>query len=488
MLDPQTLPFVDWLPDQALIDLGGVYDVLNVFADTNSYKPWRNLVSYSNALATACVGSIAARDTDGNTSIFAGTQTRLYILDNSASTWTDVTQSLSDMAVPTLEFWGMDQFGDDVIATNIGNVPQVYTLGSSSAFANLGGSPPNAKHIGIVRDFVVLGNLSGGANSIQWSAFNDDTGWTAGVNQSDTQEFPNAGQVQGIVGGEVGYVILESAIFRMTYVGGDLIFQIDEVERDRGTQSPKSIVRYGSGFFYYGRDGFYYFDGQQSQPIGSQKVDLWFRSNADPAYLRTIVGGYDPLRRIMIWAFTSVSSPDGTHDTILVYNPFVQKFSKVTQGIEFLTQTTSAGYTLEGLDAVNSNLDALTPSLDSSVWAGGTLTFTGFGTTHMASAFSGTTLAATVTTQEKNLYQGMFCFVNDAVPIVDTNSASVAIGTRARYGDSVSLTTAVAMQSNGTCPQRAYGKTAFAQMTIPAGTEWTHGEGITIYSRQDGVR
>lgn len=488
MLETQTLPFVDWLPDQALIDLGGVYDVSNVYADTNSYRPWKALVSYSNALSVACVGAIAARDADGNTSIFSGTAVRLYKLNNTDSTWTDVTLSLSDMAVPTLEFWGMDQFGDDVIAVNIGNAPQVYTLGSSAAFANLGGTPPNARHIAIVRDFVVLGNLSSQTNAIHWSGFNSDTSWTVGAGQSDTQIFPNAGQVQGLVGGEVGYIILESAIYRMTYVGGDLIFQIDEVERDRGTQAPKSITRYGSGFFYYGRDGFYFFDGQMSQPIGSQKVDGWFRANADPAYTKTIVSGYDPLRRIMIWAFTSVSSPDGTHDMCIVYNPFVQKWSKVTQGIEFITQTTSAGYTLEGLDSINSSIDALTPSLDSSVWAGGNLTFTGFGTDHKASAFSGDNLAATVTTQEKNLYQGQFCFVNNAVPIVDTNSASVAIGTRARYGDSVSLTTAVAMQSNGTCPTRAYGKTAFAQMTIPASTTWTHAEGVTIYSRPDGVR
>lgn len=489
-MDPVTLPFIDWMPDLAPIDLGGINDVDGAYPKQNSYSPWRSLVNFSDALNSACIGAMAARDVDGNTSLFGATTTKLYIFSNSASTWTDATRTLSAYAVPTNEFWGLAQFGANVIAVNITDPPQKYVLGSSTQFEALGGSPPSARHIAIVRDFVVFGNLTGGANEVQWSGFNNSESWTAGVNQSDTQEFFDVGQVQAVVGGEVGFVVCEQAISRMTYVGGDVIFQFDQLEYGRGTQAPRSVIRYTAGFFYYGRDGFYYFNGQSSEPIGNEKVDRWFKDNADPAYLATIVGAYDPLRKLIMWTFASISAPAGVHDMLIFYNPNVQggKWSKATQSLEYIAQTTSPGYTLEGLDTVSSSLDALTVSLDSPQWAGGNLSFIGFGTDHKAGTFSGATLALTLTTQEKNQYQGGFLFVSEGTPIVDSSSATITMATRSRFADSISYTSAYSMMSNGVVPVRARGRTFFGKMSIAAGTEWTHAEGITFKCRPDGLR
>ena len=41
---------------------------------------------------------------------------------------------------------------------------------------------------------------------IIWSAINDITGWTVGTQLCDMQEFPDGGPVQGMAGGEIGYV------------------------------------------------------------------------------------------------------------------------------------------------------------------------------------------------------------------------------------------------------------------------------------------
>lgn len=486
-MDTVTLPFTEWLPDQAPIDIGGINDVENVYSRANGYSPWRDLVDFSNALSTRCIGGLATRDSDGSVNLFSGTATRLYSLNTTASTWTDVSKSASDYAVPSLEFWGMGQFGANIIAVNLANNPQKFVLGSSSEFADLGGSPPKARHIGIVRDFVVLGNTDNATNEVHWSGFNNSESWTVGTSQSDRQSFPDSGQVQAVVGGEVGYVILETSIRRMTYVGGDIIFQFDEIERDRGTQSPKSVVRYGAGFFYFGRDGFYYFNGQASEPIGSDKVDAWFLAHADPGYLQSIVGAYDPIRRLVIWTFISTSSP-GTHDMMIAYSITSRRWTKITQPVEFLLQTVSTGYTLEGLDAISSSIDALGNSLDSPVYVGGALAFTGFGTDHIAGQFNGAPLAATVATQEKNQYQGGFLFLNAAIPIVDSTAAQVAIGSRSRFGDSISYSAASSMQANGVCPLRARGRMFFGEMTIPAGSEWTFAEGITFSMRADGMR
>lgn len=483
-----TLPFSDWTPDIAPIDVGGIYDVLNVYPRAASYSPWRSMVAFSDAIDSTCLGALAARDTDGNTYFFAGTTTKLYLLGNSDAQWDDVSRSGSAYAVPSLEYWGFAQFGDNVIAVNGGDAPQKYVIGTSTEFEALAGSPPTGSHIGIVRDFVVIGNLSTGRNKIQWSGFNNSESWTIGTAQSDSQEFPDGGSVQGIVGGEVGYIIQEQSIRRMTYVGGDVVFLFDEIERDRGTQAPKSIVRYGNGFFYYGRDGFYFFNGAQSQPIGSEKIDAWFAGNADQAFLRNVIGAYDPIKRLVIWSFISTESSTSVHDGLLIYSPSSNKWTPVDQGAEYLVQLTSPGYTLETLDTVGTNIDAFTVTLDSPLWAGGALSLAGFNSLHKACGFSGPTLEATITTKERQIYEGRFGFINAVLPIIDTEDATASVGSRSRFADSISYTTPSAMQVNGICPVRARGRSAFVKIQVPAGSEWTHGEGAAIECREDGRR
>ena len=60
--------------------------------------------------------------------------------------------------------------------------PQVYDVETGGSFADLGGSPPQAKYIWAAGDFVVLGYLKTGADEfpqdIHWSGLNDATYWT----------------------------------------------------------------------------------------------------------------------------------------------------------------------------------------------------------------------------------------------------------------------------------------------------------------------
>ena len=57
-------------------------------------------------------------------------------------------------------------------------MPQVFDLTSSSAFADLGGSPPQARYIAMVGRFVVLSGLLSTPYRIQWSGLNATTTWT----------------------------------------------------------------------------------------------------------------------------------------------------------------------------------------------------------------------------------------------------------------------------------------------------------------------
>ena len=83
--------------------------------------------------------------------------------------------------------------------------PQAYNLTSSSAFADLGGSPPQAAYIGVINRFVVLGGLLNEPYRVQWSGLNAITTWTSGTSYSDYQDQPDGGIVRGISGGEQGF-------------------------------------------------------------------------------------------------------------------------------------------------------------------------------------------------------------------------------------------------------------------------------------------
>src|SRR3546814_8309897 len=98
-----------------------------------------------------------------------------------------------------------------------------FDLAAPVAFTNLLGSPPAARFLAVVRDFLVAGYTAGSSITLQWSGINNAEQWTIGSNQSDSQVMPTGGEITGVTGGEFGLVFQEKRIVRMTYVGGDKI-------------------------------------------------------------------------------------------------------------------------------------------------------------------------------------------------------------------------------------------------------------------------
>ena len=116
-----------------------------------------------------------------------------------------------------------------MLACNDTQKIQAWTIGVSTAFADVAAAAPIAKDIAVVRDFVFAGNLLGGTNpdKVQWSDINDETDWTSGAtSQSDFQIIPDGGNVQAITGGEFGVVLLEKSVVRCSYVGSPLFLAI----------------------------------------------------------------------------------------------------------------------------------------------------------------------------------------------------------------------------------------------------------------------
>jgi hypothetical protein len=149
------------------------------------------------------------------------------------------------------------------------------------------------------------------------------------------------------------------------------------------------VVKVGNIIYYIGTDlRFYAFNGNQSLPIGVNKVDRTFQEDVDQSFLDRITAFEYPGLPIVCWAYSgSQAGGGGAQSDILLYNYATQRWGRIrfafvapygSQVFHFLHVGFVPGYTLEELDAISASLDALGISLDSQAWTGGQQVISGF--------------------------------------------------------------------------------------------------------------
>ncbi len=485
------IPVGEWRPDLPELENPGSLEAKNVIPAASSYKPFPSFVAYSSALANRAQGGFATRNPDATGANFAGDAAKLYRLDGAA--WVDATRTTGGgYATGGDGGWSFAQFGDLVIAVNGVDACQKFQLGVSTNFAALGGTPPSARFAATVRDFVVLGRIPGNPNRIKWSGINNAETWTPDpTTQSDQQDLPDGGWVQGIVGGEFGTVFQERSIKRMTYIGAPLVFQFDEIGRNLGATIEGAIASWENNTFFVHTTGFYALVGAQTlQPIGDQKVDRYFWNDIDQGYLHRVAATVDHVNKLYVVSYPGSGHAGGTPNKLLVFNWAIGRWSRAEVELEYLyTGLSQSGYTLEDLDAFSASLDALNIPLDSPVWTGvGRQLLAGFDTGHRLGYFTGGSLAATVETTEAQLIPGRRAFIRSVRPIVDGGPPTLQLGTRNRTIDPVAWGTSCAVNGNGACPVRSNGRYQRARIMLPAGAAWSHIQGIDEIEASGGGR
>lgn len=470
--------FGEWLPDLPDYMNPGATVCKNVVPAGNSYQQFLAPAIYSSALTARCQGALSTRDTAGNTSTFAGDATKLYKL--ASASYSDVSIA-AGYTTATDERWYFTQYSNNIIATNITNEIQVYNLSSSTLFANLSASAPKARYICRVRDFLTAGNttdVSDGAvpYRVRWANPEDITDWTVSpVTGADYQDLDSAdGWVKQVVGGEYGVIFQERAITRMTFVGSPLFFQFDKVESNRGTQAPGSVVKIGNQIAYLGIDGFYIFDGNQSIPIGTNKIDKTFYDDVDTNYMERICSVVDFSKQIIYWAYPNADATAGRPNRILCYNyspNATKRWSRIeTIDIEFLFTSYSEGYTLDSLDTVSSSIDLLAFSLDSRVWTGNNLLLSAFNGDHKQVNFTGSALDAVLETGEAQVNQQGRANITNTRPIIDgSGTVTVQMGARNLHSESASFGSAVSVNASGYCPVRSNARYHRARVNVTGG-------------------
>lgn len=503
------IPFGEWLPDAPALENVGVTVADGVIPTADGhYGPLGALSTEVSAQiggnATDRVnGACAVRDSDGNVATFAGRDDALY--RRSGSSWNDVKKS-GGYNTAADGYWKFVLFGQNVIATNYDDAIQSYVLGTSSVFADLSANAPKARHIAVIKDFVMVGNTydsTDGAvpNRVWWCAQNDPTSWpspgsaTAASVQSDYQNLPNGGWVNaitGAVGGADGAIFCDTSVYRTIYTGPPTIFAFQEVERSRGCIAPNGVINVGSYAFYIAEDGFYVFNGATSEAIGAGKVDKHFFARVDDGNRHLIYGAADIINKIAIWAYPESGS---TYcNRLIMFNWKTGRWSEASDDyggaspdLHVLFGDLTPGYTLDELDSVG-NLDALPFSLDSRIWTGGAAALSAISSTNRLQRFSATPRAATLETAETGGASRTFC--SGVQPMVDVSStANVTAALRYRGQPGASLTTTSAKSLNGDGFARFHIDSRYvrARVSIAAGATWTRAQGANFDLTKSGT-
>jgi len=485
------LPFGEWLPDLPDFENPGAITAKNCIPQLKSYRSLKGLQSFTDALTTACIGSVWARANNGDIFNFAGDASSLYSL--SSSSWGDVSKALGYSAAN----WEFTQFGNRVIAVDIADKPQYYDMNTSTLFADLPGTdgdPPNAAHVGIVRDFVVLGDVDDGGRKpsrVVWSGFNNSEQWTPkAATQAGRQDLKgNGGPVRRIIGGDVGTIFQERSITRMTYVGPPIKFRFDEIERARGAAASNGVAWIGSKAYYYSTDGFYVFDlygGSDSTPIGSNRVDRWFKQNASQAEIINMSSAIDRENSLVMWAFKSTSS-SVTNDRLLIYNWKANRWSYAEVEIQNFSEFASEGVTLDGLSAIlPAGIDIDSISVDSTAYAGGNIGVMAFDSSNKGATFNGPTLNVCLDTKEFS-QDGALSFINKLRPLVEgSGTLSFTPLTRNRLMDNPIVGSPVAINAIGECNMRVHSR--YHRYRLTGTTDFNHAIGVEFTPKTKGKR
>ena len=476
------LVFGEWMPDQPSIS-GALVDAKNVVSQAIGYGPFPTAATLSAAASENLTTLVAGKTPTNATKLFAAGSTKIFDVSG-VGALTNVSKTGGYSPNAFGDRFRFTQFGNVILGTNFSNPIQAYTLGTSTAFADLSASAPICRFITVVRDFVVTAFTDESSSTypsrVRWSGINDEAEWgSSQVTQADFQDIPDGGQIVGIRGGEFGLVLMEKGITRMSYIGTPFIFQFDNISRGKGCIAAGSIAQVQGVTFFLSDDGFYMCDGQNVTAIGSEKVDRWFFSNADESGFDSMSAAIDPVRKLVIWNFKTTFA----QRKLVIYNFNTKKWTYGDAGTDFISDASTSATTLEGLDSISNSIDALTVSLDSILYMGGKYFLGGTSGAYVVT-YNGSNATANIVTGDLNA--GGRSVVTLARPLVDGGSATVSVASRTLLSEQPSFGTAVAADSENRVSLRSNGNYHQFQV-IPTG-QWKTAVGLDVELQGQGVR
>lgn len=479
-----TIEFAAWEPDQPAYGGQQALDAQNVIPGKRGYRCMPGLAKMAKpALSSSVLGAFSMKDLSGGLITVASTEHGIFSLDGAE--W---AQKHSGAALSSnREFVS---YGDVIYALYGTILLKAEVSGAVQDFSAVKDAPAAAR-LGIIKDFLVLGKLSGQGNAIRWSGIDDPDAWPApGSNdaqykQSDIQIFPVGGNVQAIVGGVGGVdglIFMEEAVHRAMFVGPPYVFQFNVVDRRRGALASHSPIVCETTCIYLASDGWYATDGASVRAIGAERIDQWFFDTCDMDRVEEVRGVWDAQNRVAFWSFPDNGCPHNIHNRLLIYNYIVDKWSYAKLNTEFLFEDYARGMTLEDLDVYGS-LEDVPFSLDSSGLKNRSLGISAFDMEHTLSRFSGDALEAVIDTAEVG---GQRVFMHGIRPLVDRGDAEAAPVWRILQRDIPSFGTYSRQSRDGVCYQHLSANYIRARVRIPSGKHWLSAVGCEVMAELEG--
>lgn len=355
------IKFAPWAPDLSDQTQATTQNVTNVLPRADGWGPFPSFSQLTQTIpGGVCRGFCFGRNPDASITVFAATPTKIYALNNSTLTWVDVSKAFGTYsALNAKAQWQFEQYNTQIIAVQANAPPQTITLPltlGASAFADLGGSPPNSAYVSIVNGFIVLSGIASQPYRVQWSDLNNPTQWTAGVGLSDFQDLPDGGITYGIAGFDLFAVVFQSQMARlMTFApGSPYVFTITKITGGdgNGLLAPYSWVIDQDNVFWLSQEGLKMMTpGGAPQAIGKEMVDRYISSTIDTGNLHLVLFTTEPSAARMYMAYKSIAGQANLFDTVIVYDWVQQRFSRIMVSGQYLDVMSTPGLTLEAMDA-----------------------------------------------------------------------------------------------------------------------------------------
>ena len=467
-------------PDKAK---SGNPDILTVASGVypmeDGYRPVGQFTGLYGDLNAAPKGGATFTSPQGLLAIIAGTATGLFKAESGA--WQQLATGYSLLAENR---WRFAQFGGLAIATNGTDPMQKIDL-ATGVVSPLGGTPPKFETLAVVKDFLVGGVRNGNVMHMGWSGINDAEWWTTGQRQADRQVLPACGRINGILSGEYGVILQRDRICRMDYVGGNVIFEINEVSSNIGCVSVHSVAQWGTLGFFLSDEGFMMWNGQQPVPIGREMIDREFNEQYTVGDWSQMSTAIDPVNGVVMWSMA---------DKIWLYSWIFQKWTTIPIASTILFAGATKALSIDEQDTavgvVDNNIDGVgLASFDDASFKGGAPLMYVFNSLDVLGAFTGTPMAATFTGTDLELFKGQRSCLRFVRPDCDAAAGmTVSFLARQRLGDAGATVTASSLVTSGDMPCRVNARFVRPTLAITAGTTWNYAKGLDFVGQPGAGR
>ena len=481
-------PLGAWKPDVSTPYNDGMPFALNLVPRSDGYYGPENGPEIFSAQDTAVFGnslkvhgslhSIAStpgatpRNYVGTFATAAGDSRLLSRLEQGA--WSDLSRS-GGYTVDAFSPWRFANFGKKVTACTLAQPTQISD-GDTGQFRDIAGAP-QATDVATVAGFLALININDttyGEGSqpfrVWWSGAGDaevfpnpisDEAVTRGSAFRDLFDGGRLRRIIAGIGNTDAIVISERKMWRMRFVGPPTIFEFNQIEADQGTSIDGSIAAFNDTFFFYGHNGFYFFDGSNSQPIGQGLIDdFWLNDisfSAAFGFQNAVQAAIDSERKCYVVSYRSQAATTDANDRILRYNWITGNWSNSEIAADSVGHVDSQASETDSprMIMIDQNNDLI--------------------------RLTGATLEATFESRENLLANAAYTHVKGVHPMIDTPDVLATVRVRDMQHRALIDSTEAVLQNDGFFrfhPPVISGRYYRTRFRIPAGAFWTSATGM----------